>query len=290
MDLVTVGIIAAILVAVLDLLAFVTQGPSIARYFYALTPFGRRRTLYKDLAKIAPGMQVGYTTRVLGEPELKNDKGRYQEFVYDKKDCFVQVVTGESDAILLLSVTARNAKFHPPTWVTRARWSPRPDPEDSRLGNFGFDEIATPDDPPNGISGWCGARRFGYIESYYYGNPGNYQTFLMALNDAGHVLETRGSLSQVSTLFLKPVELGDLLWVDRAPRAINDPQPEEPPDQWEEIQVFVSRPEIQSWRRMKPNTYAVTGPNVVIADLLHAGFSVGPNSDQVRLLPSIANP
>jgi hypothetical protein len=72
-DLVTVGIIAAILVAVLDILAFVTQGPSIARYVYALTPFGRRRTLYKDLAKIAPGMQVGYATRVLGEPELKND-------------------------------------------------------------------------------------------------------------------------------------------------------------------------------------------------------------------------
>ena len=288
MDLVTVGIIAAILVAVLDTLVFVRQGPSIARFFYMLTPFGRRRTLYKDLAKIAPGMQVGYATRVLGEPELRNMKGAYQEFVYDKKDCYVQAVIGESNAILLLSVTARDSRFHPPTWVTRARWSPRPDPTDSRLGRFGFDEIASPDRPPDGVSGWCGARRYGYIESYYYGNPGNYQTFLLALNDAGHVWGM-DSLGQISRLFLKPVELGDLLWVDRRPRPINVRKPKEPPDQWEAIQDFLSQSDIQTWRQMKPNTHAVTAPNVVIANLLHAGLLVGPDSDQVRLLSSFAN-
>lgn len=279
------GIIAAILVAVLDTLVFVRQGPSIARFFYMLTPFGRLRTLYKDLAKITPGMQVGYATRVLGEPELKNMKGGYQEFVYDKKDCYVQVVTGESDAILLLSVTARNSRFHAPTWVTTARWSPRPDPKNSHLGHFRFDQIASADRPPWGVSGWCGARRFGYIESYYYGNPGNYETFLLALNDAGHVWDI-DSLGQVSSLFLKPVEHGNLLWIDRRPRPINVRKPKEPPNQGEAIHEFLARPDTQTWRRMKPNTYAVTAPNVFIADLLHDGFSVGPDSDQVRLLPS----
>jgi hypothetical protein len=29
-----------------------------------------------------------------------------------------------------------------------------------------------------------GARRFGYTESFYFGNPGHYQTYLLAYNDA----------------------------------------------------------------------------------------------------------
>lgn len=277
------------ILTVLGILTYLGKVPSVARNLYTRTPFGRRRLLYRDLAMLATGLQADEVTTILGKPRFKNEKQSYRELTYEKRDCFVQVITDTSDTILLYAVTARNSKFHAPTWVTRARWSPRPVPEDSRLGRFGFDEIASLEDPPNGIMGWCGANRWRYIESYWYGRPGNFQKFILALNDAGHVWGA-DSLPQISRVFLgTTVQLGDLLWVDRRPRAENESQSEEPDDQEERIQEFLQRSEVQDWRRMKPNTYAIAAPNVDIADLIREVHTVGPDADQVGLLPSMAN-
>lgn len=38
---------------------------------------------------------------------------------------------------------------------------------------------------PDRAAGWVGAHSWHYFETYYFGNPGNYQTFVYSINDAG---------------------------------------------------------------------------------------------------------
>lgn len=159
MDLAQVAVAVAIAVTALDAISYAARGPSILRAIYRSTPAGRRRHLYRELARLAPGIQIGYVTEALGEPAFKNSVGRYMEYIYAKPDCYVQVLADDSESIVLFAVTACNEKFLCPTWITHARWTPRPNVANPRLGKFTFNEVSAAGVTPQGISGGLGTCR-----------------------------------------------------------------------------------------------------------------------------------
>ena len=284
MDFAQIAVAVAIAVTALDAISYAARGPSIIRAIYRATPLGRRRRLYKELAKLAPGIQIGYVTEVLGEPAFRNSVGQYTEYVYAKPDCYVQLLADDFESIVLYAVTGRNANFHIPTWITHARWSPRPQVADSRLGKFTFNEVAGTDSPPQGISGWLGARRFGYLEAFSYGNPGNYLTYLLGVNDAGWVWR-KDLLGKMKAGF------GDYMFGLGTMTLKKDHESSDVDADWDEMRssivLWLQRPESVVWREIHPNTFAVAGPGFNVGEQARSGhLPVGPNADQVRLLPT----
>ena len=51
-----------------------------------------------------------------------------------------------------------------------------------KIGRSVFESIPW---EPQSVMGFLGARRGGYIETYYLGNPMNYQTLILSCNDVG---------------------------------------------------------------------------------------------------------
>lgn len=286
MDAAQVVVAVAVAVTALDAISYAARGPSVLRSIYRSTPRGRRSRLFKELAKLAPGIQIGYVTEVLGEPAFKNLVGQYTEYIYAKPDCYVQVLADDSDSIVLFAVTAGSEHFHIPTWVSHARWSPRPQVADARLGKFTFNEVAGVDNARQGMSGWLGARRFNYLEVFYFGNPGNYLTYLLGVNDAGWVWR-KDLLRRMKDGF------GDYMLgigTMALPETEGGEEVMDGPD-WEDtrssIASWLQRPETVEWREIHPNTFAVAGPNFNVGEQARKGqLPVGPNADQVRLLPS----
>lgn len=116
----------------------------------------------------------------------------------------------------------------------------------------------------NGTRLAVGARRFGYAESFYFGNPGNYQSYLLAYNDAG--------VGEFSLPRLLPsIATGDLL--DKDQQAAHSGPTE-----------MDAKDAIDFSRDLVINTVAVIdqfdSPDSVI------GFvSVGVDADTVRKVP-----
>jgi hypothetical protein len=122
-------------------------------------------------------MQIEYFVHVLGQPaQYVNHQADEEEveYVFALPDAYVQAVTDAHGKVGLFAVTTRNKRFHP-----SLNYHPGGAAEmQIRLGRTHFSDLA---DQPSGVRGWIGARRGGYAESYYYGNPGHYQTYIVAL-------------------------------------------------------------------------------------------------------------
>lgn len=119
-----------------------------------------------------------------------------------------------------------------------------------RLAETRFDELDKPLKKPDKCFYSQGARRFSYYETRWFGNPGHYQTYFVALNDAGYYDDY--------WKFPYPVQ-GDNLSADQ--------------------------PEVAAFRSdARINTYGVTAPHFSVDDLKQVW--IGPDHDQVRILGS----
>jgi hypothetical protein len=113
---------------------------------------------------------------------------------------------------------------------------------------------------PDQLSYSVGARRFRYSEWYYFGNPGHYQTYILAINDAGpvradlaHLHEAHGDAGPMTATLVQDT-----------------------------LNLFVgSREGTQFRTSAKPNTYGVVGPMIET----DATQWPGADLDVVRVLP-----
>jgi hypothetical protein len=172
---------------------------------------GRRRDAYRRLARLGTGAQLAFFTSVLGEPpairqtitreeDVPQEFGsgkvdvRYVESFYVDRDYFVQTITNEDQTVEAFSVTSRSRRFRPTMWLpVRVRlrdrlfrrlprgWRPL---MIVKLGRTRFVDAA-PDWTPSSVRAWVGARAWRYTEAYYFGNPGNYQTYVLVHSNAG---------------------------------------------------------------------------------------------------------
>jgi hypothetical protein len=252
------------------------------RALYGATPFGRRRHLSRQLAKIGCGVRVGYVSGLLGPPAFVTSppgprQGRVTanqlesqpqeiepltEVVYVHEDAFVQLLVGgqggslDDRPVRVYAVTTRHKRFRPRlTFQYFHVFEDRYGRPVLRLGHTTFEELSDRINwLPQVLCGWQGARRVAWAESYYLGNPGGYQTYVVARNDAGvgkwgasfPRREGEGSRDWISGAFARSGHIGPTGDLDH--------------------------PEVAAWRRqMAINTYAVLDPNVSLQSVVAWG-------------------
>jgi hypothetical protein len=82
--------------------------------------------------------------------------------------------------VVAYSITTTSRFFRPKIYVGSQLSSRR---YKIRLGRTCFSEISQ---NPAKWACWLGARRYGYIEEHYFGNPGGYQTWHCGVSDVGY--------------------------------------------------------------------------------------------------------
>lgn len=226
---------------------------ALFRTWFART-LGRRWDRKRRLSKLAPLVQVRYFASILGEPAIKRAAVDFVEYVFVDPLFYVHAIADEEDdAVREYSVTTRSRWFRPKVkWWTGHRY------KTIRLGKTSFSAF---DEEPTRISPQVGARRFGYAETYYFGNPGMYQTYMLALNDAG------------------PIKFDDL--PDFAELFGFDGIAAEEM-QGEQAAIFLKSHQGARFRESaRPNTYGVVGP---MMEHVPTGWP-GADLDVVRVLP-----
>jgi len=148
---------------------------------------GSRRDLARRLNQLAAGVTTRYVEERFGAPAFVRKSGVLLGFklgvtlfeqVYRTKHAWLQVLSDENDAVVRFSVTVTDPRFRFQVAVLTGGQL------QARLGHSRFSDVRS-QLGPDGRSLWIGARRRGYSESYWFGNPGNYQRFVLSHNDAG---------------------------------------------------------------------------------------------------------
>ena len=254
----TLGVIAAV-VTILGVLIELLLSP-IRRLGRRVT---RDRRLNEALRGLSCGRQLHTFTNALGqEPEYRwqGDDGTQALYVLD--DVYVQVSTDRHGNVDRFDITTRTGRFTPRLPMGNA--------SDVVLGRTTYSEM--PEGLANGVAAWLGARRWCYAEAYYFGNPGYYQSWVIASNDTGVPAAGR-QLREVIEALNEPVEqvaaFGAFLSREERRRR---PPPDDMPQCW------YTRPPIAAFRAETAfNTLSVSGPHQP------PEANPGPDHDHVRL-------
>jgi hypothetical protein len=200
-------------------------------------------------------VNINYFREILGSPVFVNAQEDKREYVFVNKYFYVQAIAGSADSVLAFSVTTRSNRFNP--GLKLGPYSLSGEVLRIRLGKTKFAELDS-FAKPTSIASSMGARRFHYYEEYYFGNMGNYQTYIFGVNDSGC-----------------PPWYGFERWdtvLQRRPKISNG---------WNNI----LEPEVVAFRREAViNAYTVVTPLLSLKAL--GGFWFGPDFDQVRILDS----
>lgn len=261
----TFGQVVGAIVAGLTLIGLLWQGTVGLLRLYRAT-FGRMQVAYRKLGKLAPDVTHDYFSSVLGAPVFRRASYGHTEFVYVDRYFYVQAWVDDIDVVTFYTVTSRSKRFHPSIWNDAASWVLFKDQgRKLKLGKFTFSEI--PEWSPSGITGHVGARRYSYAETYYFGNPGHYQTYVLGFTDAGVAYKFTNPLTAMPDY---RVHLGTFL------EAADD----------EAVESYVRQSHVEEFRRTaRPNLFGVTSPHFNFEVHDEAGqIPIGPDADRVRLL------
>jgi hypothetical protein len=204
---------------------------------------------------------------------------RFKESTFIDRDYYVQAISDHDDTVLAFSVTTRSVRFRPRFQghrrlgrVERWRWhrgfGVRYHPLfDITLGQTSFADLdpANPNGfvPPHFLIS-MGAHNHAYSEIRYFGNPGNYQTFVFTASDAAR----QGRFGNGMAVW---AEVGDYEWPD--PEKPKDGQPE-----------WANMPETHRFRHDTViTTYTVISNSLSLRNYPTGRF--GPNENDVRTLP-----
>ncbi|MEW2497517.1 ETEC_3214 domain-containing protein [Streptomyces nodosus] len=176
--------LAGVLVASWTLVKTITEG-------WRRT-IGRRRYLTTRLRKIAPGVRHDYVESLLGEPKWQStmtcthliaaereegdDKDRKAEITirtWPLSRLGYLVTWSENDVVIMYGITTTSWWFRPRVLIDEKR---------IRLGKTPFAALNDTDEH----RAWLGNRRFGYLESHYFGNPGGYRWWYVGVNDVAY--------------------------------------------------------------------------------------------------------
>lgn len=135
----------------------------------------RRQAMSRVVRNLACGVNLSdFEDKLEVRPQLSREHAPYIDHIFVLPDAYVQAVTDDRGVVRRWTVTARTKRFRPhhanPTrTITLNR---------SKL-------VDVDDEGPTQMVAWAGARRGGLAEWHWYGNPGRYEHFLYAFNDAG---------------------------------------------------------------------------------------------------------
>lgn len=240
-----------------QLAIYVTIGAAAWRYWQQT--LGRRRELARRLTNLSPLMQVDRLIEQIGVPAVRTSGDEDEEdLTWIHPDAFIRAVAVRG-TVSVLAVTTRSRWFRP-TFFKGLVISPDGGSLEVTLGKTAYGDLSF---RPMSIYADVGARRWGYSEVFYYGNPGGYMTQMYAINEAGWMPPQNGGLLQA-------------LVEARSLRA------ERPPDRSDILDQLP--PDVTSHRgRAVFNTIAITKPHWG-GDPERLGFTPGVDNDVVRLV------
>ena len=140
-----------------------------------------QREEYRKLGKLYAGISAVVFESILGSPIFRRSSGEFVEKSYRSRGYWVQSIEDSDGSVILMSVTAFKKDFRP-TFVI---------PSNNMKITLNKTTLADLDSVPNlssGISDYflsAATANSRFYDSYYLGNPGNYQTIWVGINDAG---------------------------------------------------------------------------------------------------------
>lgn len=183
-----VVVLIGLCLTVLNSLIIISASIPIVKSLYIST-IGEKSDLIQKLESLVPATNILSFKQKFGEPTFinVNDEKKLKEYVFVNKYFYLSATTNINDKVLYYAVTTRDNNFNP------VFSSPIYDVKGNQikvsLGKTRFNEIA---DSPLVIDGCVGAHDWFYYESYYLGNPGNYQTYAFGINMSGDGSEKVG--------------------------------------------------------------------------------------------------
>jgi hypothetical protein len=214
---------------------------------------GKRRDLRRKLSRLASTVRVEYIEGLLGPSTFRSALDEQQtEDLFVTDYATVQTISAADGTVLVLAVTVTDVRLKPRFWLGLPGSWPT---EEVVLGHTKFGDLTI---TPQIRTSFRGARRFSYRETYYLGNPGGYQTYVLLHVDAGAGI------------------VGGFEWLF-GPDGFEI-------DQGSLMEPLSTDPEIERFRADTViNTFAVTSPHLSEEDL--KGLQLGADRDVVRLLP-----
>jgi hypothetical protein len=201
----------------------------------------------------------------------------YTESVFIDRDYYVQTISDYDETVLAFSVTTRNKRFAPvfevprrmgrlDKWRWRRRFGERYDPLlVVRLGRTRFADLDPSD--PGDVAGShlrisVGAHNFAYSEYHSFGNPGNYQSFVVTASD----IAWGAPLGQ--NMLAAQAEIGSDEW---------------PPQDGSGGLAWEAMPTVHAFRRES----AITTFTVIAPQLWERNYpsTFGPHLNDVRTIP-----
>jgi hypothetical protein len=181
-----------------------------------------------------------------------------RELIYRTRHAWIQVLADDNDTVARFSITVTDPRFR--FQVRDLTFYQL----DARLGRSSFSDIRTWAGP-DGRSLSIAARRREYSESYWFGNPGNYQRHVLNHNDAG-----------IGKFDFNIEMLGGPAWCQDGFLRFDEAPPAAPP---------AFDPEAPYAQRFRAgttiNTLTVLGPLMPSTGLVAPR---GPDADHVRVL------
>lgn len=242
----------------------------VATQVYGRT-IGSRRDLTRRLNQLAAGVTVRYVEERFGTPaftgafaaaplppgQSPSGSRPVRELVYRERHAWVQVLVDENDAVARFSITVTDPRLGFRTRDLTFRGL------DVRLGQSRFSDLRTWVSP-DGRSLRIGAHNHEYAESYWFGNPGNYQRYVISANEIG------------SGGFGFSIERHGPSFVRSGVLEIGDPHPRDGRD-FDPDAAYA----LQFRAETTINTLTILGPLRQPADLVEPR---GPASNHVRVL------
>lgn len=215
---------------------------------------GRRRSQAELLDQLACGSSLEFVEALLGIPQFLEKLDDREQRIYQLTGVWVLIEIHER-AVLSFSITVTDPRMYYST--DRLTFGHLP----IQLGRSTFENVPH---HPNGARVWTGARRYGYLQHYYFGNPGSYQDYWISHNMCG-AAATRPSS------FWRSVDSGT--YVTDGDNSLRDGQHDNVP------------PEVLS---TIANTLTVLGPRRILGtnvkEQLMSRDVLGPDHDTVRLV------
>jgi hypothetical protein len=152
---------------------------------------GSRRDLGRRLNQMGAGTTIRWVEDRFGTPAFSGvfasaetpgkpaaPAAPLRQLVYRERHVWLQVLVNENDAVVRFSITVTDPRFSFEVFsLTNYQMK-------ARIGRSRFADIHGPAEP-QGRSLRIGAHNREYAEAYWFGNPGNYQWFVLSHNDAG---------------------------------------------------------------------------------------------------------
>jgi hypothetical protein len=137
---------------------------------------------YRTLARLRAGMTLAYFEEALGTPWFvtKSRDGAFTEHLFRGRDYWVQTVSDDAGAVGRMAITSCDPDFHP-AFSGVPNSSPAID--GVVLNETHFDQTGAPPSKVHYFTSGATANSYWYDE-YYFGNPGNYKTYYVGINDA----------------------------------------------------------------------------------------------------------